>query len=121
MRELEITSRTYWPSFWNGNKNVGFDEVLALLEHVRDFYKSIDSDAFVKLPLPPTKFFDKDASMRIFASTMSNFLKERTGLWLDSVVQTLVAVVFDLEGDIEPGFVRAARRRQQASRPLIKA
>jgi hypothetical protein len=96
--KLKLETDAHWPRFWEGDRSITSDDVLAMLVQLHSFYLRMDADNRAVLEkLPKVKRWDDKAAQKFFHEYLSPRLRETYGRPLDSIVAALTEVAFDVE------------------------
>jgi hypothetical protein len=115
MRERQADAQFFWESLWPGERGMSFDKLAAVIEHTAAFYSSIAEErqkaiAALALPPPPRKLGAKRAKETYFSPLLSDFFAKTIGRPVDTVVEILTDVAFDLSGELASGIAKGRRR-----------
>jgi len=112
-------AQAYWQRFWEGDKNLTLDQVIAIMDQVSSFCLKVDVEyqAFFR-SLPEVKRWSGSKPARkFFTDYMSKLMREAYGKPLDPIVATLEEVAFDLAEGVSTETIRG--RRRKPDRPEI--
>jgi hypothetical protein len=102
----------YWPPFWEGDKNLTLDQVIAVIDQVSAFYRKLDEeDQRFFRSLPDVKGWGNKRAQKFFSEVLSKRMEEIYGRPFDRIVATLVQVAFDLPGGVGTETIRGRRRK----------
>jgi hypothetical protein len=112
-------AQPYWQRFWEGDKNLTLDQVIAIINQVSSFYLKVDAEYQVFFrSLPEVKRWrGSKPAQKFFTEVLSKRLNETYGKRLDPIVATLVEVAFDLAEGVSTETIRG--RRRKPGRPEI--
>jgi len=106
-------AQAYWQRFWEGDKNLTLDQVIAIMDQVSSFCLKADAEyqAFFR-SLPEVKHWSGSKPARkFFTEYMSKQMIEAYGKPLDHIVAALEEVAFDLAKGVNTETVRGRRRK----------
>jgi hypothetical protein len=112
-------AQAYWQRFWEGDKNLTLDQVIAIMNQVSSFYLKVDAEYQVFFrSLPEVKRWSGSKPARkFFTDFVSKLMIEAYGKPLDPIVATLEEVAFDLAEGVSTETIRG--RRRKPGRPEI--
>jgi hypothetical protein len=106
-------AQSYWQPFWEGDKNLTLDQVIALIDKVSAFYWKVDEEnqRFFR-SLPDVKRWRGNKPARKFLTeVLSKRMIETYGRPFDPIVRTLENVAFDLAVGVGTETMRGRRRK----------
>ena len=106
-------AQPYWQPFWEGDKNLTLDQVIAVIDQVSAFYRKVDEEYrrfFRSLP-DVKRWGGKKSAQKFFTEVLSKRMIEIYGRPFDPIVTTLVEVAFDLAGGVSTETIRGRRRK----------
>jgi len=117
--ECKDVTISYWDRYWEGEKAITPDQVLTILDQLRQFYTRM-AEEYRRLlaPLPKVKRWNSKAAQRFFTDYLSQRMREIYGRPLDSIVAALTEVAFDLPHGLGAETVRGRRRIANAPKKL---
>jgi hypothetical protein len=112
MIEHRGNAQPYWPPFWEGDKNLTLDQVIAVIDQVSAFYRKLDEeDQRFFRSLPDVKGWGNKPAQKFFSEVLSERMIEIYGRPFDPIVATLVQVAFDLAEGVNTETIRGRRRK----------
>lgn len=114
--QIKVDTDANWNRFWEGDKSITADQILAILEHLRLFYLRLDKEYrsfFAQFP-EVRRWRGAKAAQKFLTEHLSNGMNETYGQPLDSIVAALVEVAFDLPQGLAAETVRGRRRGMSA-------
>jgi hypothetical protein len=106
-------AQAYWQRFWEGDKNLTLDQVIAIMGQVGLFCLKVDAEYQVFFrSLPEVKHWGGNKPARkFFTDYMSKLMIETYGKPLDLIVATLEEVAFDVAEGVSTETIRGRRRK----------
>jgi hypothetical protein len=106
----------YWPRFWDGDQTINADKVLAILDHVREFYMRmhVEYEELLRF-LPRVNRWNDRGHQKFFSEVLSAQMKKTYGRPFDSIVAALAEVAFNLRDGVawKPSVVAAASEKHR--------
>jgi hypothetical protein len=107
-------ARESWYLLWPGNGDVTFETALSFVEHLREFYRRLDTEhkelwAAIDFPYP-RKARGRNVRRDIVARLLSARFQKNFGQPCDEVVAALVAVVYPADDAPSAEAIRGLRR-----------
>jgi hypothetical protein len=117
--KCRLETESYWPRFWAGDKALNPDNVLSILDHLREFYVRMHGEYKELLQqLPRVNRWDTKAHQKFFTEVLSAQMKKTYGRPLDSIVAALAEVAFNLRHGVDSETIRGRRRVGKAPEKL---
>jgi hypothetical protein len=115
----KLETELYWPHFWVGEKTLNPDNVLSILDHLREFYVRMHAEYEELLRLlPRVNRWNTKAHQKFFTEFLSAQMKKTYGRPLDEMVAGLTNVAFDLDQGVGSETIRGRRRLGKAPEKL---
>jgi hypothetical protein len=105
-------AQAYWQRFWEGDKNLTLDRVIAIMDQVSSFYLKVDEEyQLVFRTLPEVKRWSgRKPAQKFFTEFLSKQMTRAYGQPLDLIVATLAEVAFDIVEGVDAETIRGRRR-----------
>jgi hypothetical protein len=105
-------AQAYWQRFWEGDKNLTLDQVIAIMNQVSSFYLKVDEEyqLFFRTLPEVKRWSGRKPAQKFFAEVLSKQMIDEYGQPLDPIVATLAEVAFDVVEGVGAETIRGRRR-----------